>query len=59
MTDTTSPIPPTALPADPVEGAAAEAGAPRNIRSFVRRTGRTTIGQAKAFADVGPQFLLP
>jgi tRNA (guanine-N7-)-methyltransferase len=25
----------------------------------VRRTGRTTLGQAKAFADVGPQFLLP
>lgn len=32
---------------------------PRNIRSFVRRTGRTTLGQAKAFADVGPRFLLP
>ena len=31
----------------------------RAIRSFVRRTGRTTLGQAKAFADVGPQFLLP
>ena len=31
---------------------------PRNIRSFVRRTGRTTVGQAKAFADVGPRFLL-
>jgi tRNA (guanine-N7-)-methyltransferase len=25
----------------------------------VRRTGRTTLGQAKAFTDVGPQFLLP
>ena len=32
---------------------------PRVIRSFVRRTGRTTVGQAKAFADVGPRFLLP
>ncbi len=32
---------------------------PRAIRSFVRRTGRTTAGQAKAFADVGPRFLLP
>lgn len=32
---------------------------PRTIRSFVRRTGRTTLGQAKAFADVGPRFLLP
>ena len=31
----------------------------RAIRSFVRRTGRTTAGQAKAFADVGPQFLRP
>ncbi|MBI2729008.1 MAG: tRNA (guanosine(46)-N7)-methyltransferase TrmB [Polaromonas sp.] len=31
--------------------------AARTIRSFVRRTGRTTAGQAKAFADVGPQFL--
>ena len=31
---------------------------PRTIRSFVRRTGRTTLGQAKAFADVGPKFLL-
>lgn len=30
----------------------------RTIRSFVRRTGRTTLGQAKAFADVGPKFLL-
>ncbi|MFS2033083.1 tRNA (guanosine(46)-N7)-methyltransferase TrmB [Polaromonas sp. CT11-55] len=59
MTDTTSPTPPATLPADPVESAAAEPGAPRNIRSFVRRTGRTTVGQAKAFADVGPQFLLP
>lgn len=59
MTDTNSPTPPAPLPADPVESAAAEPGAPRNIRSFVRRTGRTTVGQAKAFADVGPQFLLP
>jgi len=32
---------------------------PRTIRSFVRRTGRTTAGQAKAFETQGPQFLLP
>ncbi len=32
---------------------------PRNIRSFVRRTGRTTAGQAKAFEDMGPRFLQP
>ena len=31
----------------------------RTIRSFVLRTGRTTAGQAKAFTDVGPRFLLP
>ncbi len=35
------------------------APAQRTIRSFVRRTGRTTAGQAKAFADVGPQYLVP
>ena len=62
MTDITSPTPPADLPAEPSEGTPAtpaDAGHHRNIRSFVRRTGRTTIGQAKAFADVGPQFLLP
>jgi tRNA (guanine-N7-)-methyltransferase len=32
---------------------------PRAIRSFVRRAGRTTTGQAKAFADLGPRFMLP
>jgi tRNA (guanine-N7-)-methyltransferase len=32
---------------------------PRTIRSFVRRAGRTTIGQAKAFETVGPRFLVP
>ena len=40
------------------EGAPADVSHPRTIRSFVRRTGRTTVGQAKAFADVGPRFLL-
>ena len=32
---------------------------PRAIRSFVRRTGRTTTGQAQAFSELGPRFLLP
>lgn len=32
---------------------------PRAIRSFVRRAGRTTIGQARAFEQLGPQFLIP
>jgi tRNA (guanine-N7-)-methyltransferase len=31
----------------------------RPIRSFVLRTGRTTVGQAKALDDLGPQFILP
>ena len=32
---------------------------PRAIRSFVRRTGRTTVGQAKALDVLGPQYLIP
>ncbi len=32
---------------------------PRAIRSFVRRTGRVTTGQAKAFEALGPAFILP
>ena len=59
MTDTTSPTPPAVPSAELPEGTPADTAHHRNIRSFVRRTGRTTIGQAKAFADVGPQFLLP
>ena len=33
--------------------------APPRIKSFVRRAGRTTSGQAKALATWGTQFLLP
>jgi tRNA (guanine-N7-)-methyltransferase len=32
---------------------------PKAIKSFVRRAGRTTTGQAKAFEDLGPKFLQP
>ena len=32
---------------------------PRGIRSYVRRAGRTTAGQAKAIETLGPQYLLP
>ena len=39
-------------------GPPADVSHPRTIRSFVRRTGRTTLGQAKDFTDVGPKFLL-
>jgi tRNA (guanine-N7-)-methyltransferase len=32
---------------------------PKTIKSFVTRAGRTTSGQAKALADLGPRFVLP
>lgn len=32
---------------------------PRGIRSYVRRAGRTTVGQAKALETLGPKFLVP
>ena len=31
----------------------------RTIKSFVKRAGRTTLAQAKAFEEQGPKFLLP
>ncbi|WP_048441005.1 tRNA (guanosine(46)-N7)-methyltransferase TrmB [Caenimonas sp. SL110] len=31
----------------------------RPIRSFVRRIGRVTTGQARAFESLGPQYILP
>ncbi len=31
---------------------------PKNIKSYVRRAGRTTQGQARAFEDLGPRYLL-
>ncbi len=31
----------------------------RRLKSFVRRGGRTTDGQARAFEQLGPRFLLP
>jgi len=32
---------------------------PKTIKSFVTRAGRTTSGQAKALAELGPRFVLP
>ena len=37
----------------------ADVAFPKTIKSFVRRAGRTTTGQTKAFAELGPKFLLP
>jgi tRNA (guanine-N7-)-methyltransferase len=54
----------TQLPPDdtaPVSDDAAESPAHphRTIKSFVMRAGRTTDGQARALAELGPQFVLP
>jgi tRNA (guanine-N7-)-methyltransferase len=50
-----------ASPTTATAGGPAHAGEPahRAIRSFVLRTGRTTVGQAKAVTLLGPQFMLP
>ncbi|MCD2511952.1 tRNA (guanosine(46)-N7)-methyltransferase TrmB [Comamonas endophytica] len=46
-------------PQDATHGTApAGVAHPKTIKSYVLRAGRTTTGQAKAFAEVGPQFLL-
>ncbi|MGE8397913.1 MAG: tRNA (guanosine(46)-N7)-methyltransferase TrmB, partial [Comamonas sp.] len=44
-----------AAPTSPAAGKApADVAFPKTIRSYVRRTGRVTTGQAKAFEDIGP-----
>jgi len=49
----------------PTDAGASEAGAPadvahpRNVRSFVRRAGRTTAGQARAVEALGPRYMVP
>jgi tRNA (guanine-N7-)-methyltransferase len=57
-------LPPNEPPNESPTVAAAEGTPPtkpfmRTIKSFVKRAGRTTTGQAKAFEDLGPKFLLP
>jgi tRNA (guanine-N7-)-methyltransferase len=37
----------------------ADVAYPKTIKSFVRRAGRVTTGQTKAFEELGPKFLLP
>lgn len=55
----------SANPTAATPGAIAPASAPesvahpRTIRSYVRRAGRTTTGQTRAFEALGPRFLLP
>ena len=58
MTDT--PQTPAAIDAAPTPAGQAPADVPfpKTIRSYVRRTGRVTTGQAKAFAELGPLYIL-
>ncbi|WP_428164339.1 tRNA (guanosine(46)-N7)-methyltransferase TrmB [Diaphorobacter sp.] len=39
-------------------GAPASVAHPKGIKSYVRRAGRTTTGQAKALEDLGPRYML-
>lgn len=50
--------PATPSDAQPAGHAPTDVAHPKAIKSFVRRAGRTTTGQTKAFADLGPRFLL-
>ena len=47
-------------PPGPTHGSApADVAHPKAIRSFVRRAGRTTVGQTRALHELGPRFLVP
>ncbi len=55
-----SQLPPSDSPALPAtDGEAPAKPFMRTIKSFVKRAGRTTTGQAKAFEELGPKFLVP
>ena len=54
-----STTPSTATAADTAQATTGAKPFMRTIKSFVKRAGRTTTGQAKAFEELGPQFLLP
>jgi tRNA (guanine-N7-)-methyltransferase len=46
-------------PSPPASNAPEGVGHPRGIRSYVRRAGRVTTGQAKALEQFGAHFILP
>ena len=48
----------TPHPTPPQSGAPADIAHPKGIKSYVRRAGRTTTGQAKALEDLGPRYVL-
>lgn len=53
-------ITPSSSDALPEHGQApAHVAHPKTIKSYVKRAGRTTTGQSKAFETLGPRFLLP
>lgn len=54
-------IEPIESPTPNVPNAAIKADVPfmRTIKSYIKRAGRTTTGQTKALAELGPQFLIP
>jgi tRNA (guanine-N7-)-methyltransferase len=56
---TPSPEPTNATTTITGDQAPANVAYPKTIKSFVRRAGRTTTGQTKAFQELGPQFILP
>lgn len=51
--------PPATAPATAPSGIKPGVTHPKTIKSFVRRAGRTTTGQAKAFEDLGPLYVMP
>ena len=61
MQPVTDPTPVPPQPSAAVAPSAAPPGVahPKTVRSFVRRAGRTTTGQAKALQALGPRFVLP
>ncbi len=61
MQPVTDPTPVTPQPSAAMAPSAAPPGVahPKTVRSFVRRAGRTTTGQAKALQALGPRFVLP
>lgn len=56
--DSPAPAPTASVDAAPAESDA-ESPLHRRIRTFVKRAGRTTSGQTRAFESLGPRFLLP
>ena len=65
MTETTKPIAPpqedaaSAPPKDRRRLPPPGVEFPKTIKSFVKRAGRTTTGQAKALQELGPRYVLP